>query len=54
MSFSDIRWNEIGWQGGQYIYEALQNNNSLDNVQLQGNCVTGDLLQAIGNLLLIN
>lgn len=44
----DLRWNEIGWQGGQYIYEALQNNNLIENIQLQGNCIPADLLQAIG------
>ncbi len=48
--FIDIRWNEIGWQGGQYIHDALQNNSSLDSIQLQGNCIPSDLLQAIGDI----
>ncbi len=46
--FIDLRWNNLGWKGGQLIYSALQTNQSLIKIKIQGNCIPLELTTAIG------
>jgi len=43
----DLRWNRIGSTAGREIVDALKHNNTIENVLLDGNGLTHDLIEAI-------
>jgi len=43
----DLRWNRIGTSAGREIVDALKHNNTIENVLLDGNGLTHDLIEAI-------
>lgn len=48
VSFTDLRWNNIGLLGGRSLLEALQKNTSLVQLEMAGNNIPSDTLRGLG------
>ncbi|XP_067005195.2 leucine-rich repeat-containing protein 45 [Anabrus simplex] len=43
----DLRWNNLGWKGGQLLHTVFNSNQILTKLKLQGNCIPLELTMAI-------
>ncbi|XP_012264971.2 leucine-rich repeat-containing protein 45-like [Athalia rosae] len=43
----DLAWNTIGLQGGQLLLSEIQNNKMIIKLNLHGNCIPNNILEAI-------
>lgn len=48
LTFTDLRWNNIGLLGGRSLLEALQKNKHVVELEMAGNNIPGDTLRALG------
>ncbi len=47
----DLKWNDIGRQGGSYILQAMQENTMIQYIELTGNKGTEDVIRALDPIL---
>ena len=48
MYLTDLRWNNVGLVGGRHLLEAFKFNKTLDQIELNGNDIPGELKKSIG------
>lgn len=48
LSFTDLRWNNVGLLGGRSLLDALQKNTSLVQLEMAGNNIPSDTLKGLG------
>ncbi|KAK0168035.1 hypothetical protein PV327_001875 [Microctonus hyperodae] len=54
LKIMNLAWNTLGFQGGQLILNGMKENNRIIQLDLRGNCIPMEIIEAIDNCIHAN